>query len=126
MNSTMELPTKCVSESISSVSINSELFTFSVLMLYHTAFYKKMIHKPYILESYIVIFIFLSIYRSSIYFFYIPFFFLFTRRNRLIFFGKNCSCYNYMIDTSYSDCFGVFWGILTIRSHKLVISFYSY
>lgn len=69
---------KFVLESIFSVFIGSGLLIFlfyeqihlimdeSVLMLYYTAFY-EIIHRPYILESYIIDILFLSFSHSSIY-----------------------------------------------------------
>lgn len=74
-------------------------------MLYHIAFY-EVIHRPYILESYIIDIFVLSFYHPSIY----PHPFIFASQPIIRFFyGKDfsCSCCNYMIDPliSYSDCF---------------------
>jgi hypothetical protein len=110
---------KSVPKSISSVSIDSRLFIIgifpmnrihlimdeSVLMLYHTAFYEMIHNRPYILESYTVDILLLSFSRPSIY----PHPSIFASQSiiRLIFplWKKDFSCYNYMIDTSYSDWF---------------------
>ena len=56
-------------------------------MLYHTAFY-DVIHRPYILESYIIDIFVLSFYHPSIYPYPFIFFFCFTTHNQIYFFLK--------------------------------------
>nr|YP_009429017.1 hypothetical protein [Alpinia oxyphylla]ASW20479.1 hypothetical protein [Alpinia oxyphylla] len=128
MNSAMELLPKIdLLESIYLVFINPRLFiihitlfyyyflfiiySYSVLMLYYIAFY-EVIHRPYILESYIIYIFVLSFSHPSIYLHL----FIFASQpiNKIISINKifyrkgfSCSCCNYMIDPpiSYSDCF---------------------
>ena len=77
-------------------------------MLYHTAF-SEVIHRPYILESFIIDIFVLSFYHLSIYTH--PFIFSFQKKNpKSYFFMENFSCYNYMIDLS-SHIVTVSWDL---------------
>jgi hypothetical protein len=104
------------------------IYIHSVLMLYHIAFY-EVIHRPYILESYIMDIFVLSFYHPfiSLHPLIFLFFFCFTTHNQ-IFYGKDFSCCNYMINPliSYSDCFLGFrqYEAISWLLNKLVISLF--